>query len=229
MSKTKKVFSIIGDVLFYLFLFFALMFSIMNLKVKNKGTDIPTLFGKGYLSVVSDSMDISKEQAEFKGFENTFEKNDVIIVNVFKNLEQKESYEFKVGDIVTFIDYDEDGNEFLNSHRIYEIEENGTYILKGDNPRYYGYNRINLSQIKAIYTGKIANLGSFYNFLTTKLGFFLCLILPILILLTIQIIKFVRNYIKYNNEKNKLNFEEEKEKIKKELLEELQKEKEKKE
>ena len=63
-SKTKKIVTITLDVLFALFMVCIIMFAISNINAK-KNNKIPNLFGNGYMTVVSDSMD-GKHEDSFK-------------------------------------------------------------------------------------------------------------------------------------------------------------------
>ena len=77
------------------------------------------------------------------------------------------------------------GESRLNTHRIIEItEHNGekVYKTKGDNNYDPDEELKTADQIVAIYTGaKIPVVGRFFNFIRTQLGFFLCILLPMII------------------------------------------------
>ena len=54
----------------------------------------------------------------------------------------------------------------------------------------------------AVYTGtKIGGLGYVLSFLRTQLGFFLCVLLPMIIFFIYEAIRVVLNVIAYNKEK----------------------------
>ena len=57
-------------------------------------------------------------------------------------------------------------------------------------------------QIVAIYTGaKIPVVGRFFNFIRTQLGFFLCILLPMIIFFIYEIIRVIMNIMAYNKAK----------------------------
>ena len=58
------------------------------------------------------------------------------------------------------------------------------------------------SSIVAKYTGtKIGGVGNFLSFIRTQLGFFLCVLLPMIIFFVYEAIRVVLNIIAYNKEK----------------------------
>jgi signal peptidase len=112
--------------------------------------------------------------------------------------------ELKENDIVTFYQNIQ-GEQRLNTHRIIEITEyNGekVYKTKGDNNIDPDEELKTADQIVAIYTGaKIPVVGRFFNFIRTQLGFFLCILLPMIIFFIYEAIRVIMNIIAYNKEK----------------------------
>ena len=72
----KKVVFIVLNVLFYGFIIFLLAFAIANISAK-KHNNIPSIFGYGFLTVASDSMDGNKD--------DSFKEGDMIIVKIVKD------------------------------------------------------------------------------------------------------------------------------------------------
>lgn len=239
-SKTKKVLSIVLNVVFYIFILFLFLFAIANLN-KKKNDDIPTIFGRGYLNVLSGSMDGDNK--------DSFKKGDAIIVKILKDDDYKD---LEIGDIITFVDITIDGN--LDSHRIVDIRDDGYFICQGDYVQktspgdvYVAGSDSNTgnktqivrpSDVKAKYVAKISNGGNFLKFLQSFEGFGLCIVLPALILLGFEVAVLIKNIMKMNKEKMavemagkeeqaKLDLEAEKERMRAELLAELKREQEK--
>ncbi|MFA6843636.1 MAG: hypothetical protein WCR33_04470, partial [Bacilli bacterium] len=80
-----------------------------------------------------------------------------------------------------------------------------------------------------IYSGQWDNAGNTLKFLQSSLGFGLCIVLPTFLLLVFEAVLLVRNILKNNREKmaaqmeeNKIDLDAEREKMKQELLKELQ-------
>lgn len=185
----KKVFNIVVDVLVILVLVVSVL--IVTLSLTSKGSGVPNILGYAPLSVQSNSM------------EDTFTTGDLLISKVTND--PWETYE--VGDIVSF-PIEIDGTVVLNTHRIVEVVEDDNityYKTQGDNKQTNPEPDEDLqtsSTIVARYTGtKIPGLGNLLSFIRTQLGFFLCVLLPMIIFFVYEAIRVVMNIIAYNNEK----------------------------
>ena len=190
MSKClKKIFNVIIDIIVILILIVSILVVVLSLTSKSSG--VPNILGIAPLSVQSDSM------------EDTFASGDLLLSQVTND--PGETYE--VGDIVTF-PIEINGESVLNTHRIVEVieDDNITYYrTQGDNKNTNPEPDIDLqtaSTIVAKYTGtKISGLGNVLSFIRTQLGFFLCVLLPMIIFFVYEAIRVVMNIIAYNNEK----------------------------
>lgn len=134
-AKEKTIFGlkIAGNIIFYLIIIALLLFSIMNINAGSKNGGFPNIFGKGFLSVQSDSMTRSGTlPSEYDSYEiQGFAKGDLLYVKVLNN---KNINELKKGDVVTFYD---STIEALNTHRIVYITYNedntvNSVSLQGD-------------------------------------------------------------------------------------------------
>lgn len=188
-SKVKKIINTIVDIIVVLILIVSILVVVLSLTSKSQG--VPNILGIAPLSVESYSM------------EDTINKGDLIFCEVIEELE----YEFEVGDIVTF-PITIDGVDTLNTHRIVEvIEDEGItyYRTQGDNPETNSEPDEELQTsytILAKYTGKkIPAVGNFLSFIRTQLGFFLCVLLPMIIFFIYEAIRVVMNIVAYNKEK----------------------------
>ncbi len=119
-EKVKFILSIVFNVLFYAVIAVLLLWSIMNINAGSSNGGFPNIFGKGFLSVQSNSMTRDKNftvsdelQAEYDSYAiGEFAKGDLLNVDVFN---VNDFDKLKVGDVITF--YDED-IKALNSHRV---------------------------------------------------------------------------------------------------------------
>lgn len=190
MKKTlRKISNVIIDVVVILIMILSVFIVVISLTSKSSG--VPNILGIAPLSVQSDSM------------EDTFTTGDLLLSQVTND--PGETYE--VGDVVTF-PIEIDGESVLNTHRIVEVieDENITYYrTQGDNKQTNPEPDKDLqtaSTIVAKYTGtKISGVGSILSFIRTQLGFFLCVLLPMIIFFVYEAIRVVMNIIAYNNEK----------------------------
>ena len=98
----KNVLKIAGNVLFYTVIVFLLLFSISNLSVKSN-KDIANVLGRGFLPVISDSMEGNNR--------DSFDKGALVFVRL---LSAEDKQNLNIGDIVTFYDLN---LVALNTHR----------------------------------------------------------------------------------------------------------------
>lgn len=208
MKKTlSKIFNVVIDILIVAVLVISVITLISVFATTKGGEGVPNLFGKAPISVLTDSMAGDKE--------DNFNKGDLLICDVVKD---GDNTEFKVGDIVTFrADVDGDGNADLVTHRLYEKQENGSFFTKGDANGTYDQNPANstvfsnvyTSDILAVYHGtKIPGVGNFVDFIRSPLGFFLCILLPMIIFFVYQAVRVIINAMAYSKEKGRLAAEE---------------------
>ena len=110
MKKCKKTLKIVLNVFIWAFVIFSLLMTVLALAAQSNADGVPTLGGKCFLSVSSDSMS------------PTFERGDLLISDMLTN-EEKTS--LQVGEVITFYsDLDGNGTTELNSHRIVSINYN---------------------------------------------------------------------------------------------------------
>jgi len=198
----KKVLSVIFDILAWILLIFAFLITIMVFgSEKNNG--VPTLLGYMPMSVQSDSM------------KPTFKKGDLIIAKKVDDL-----YSLKENDVITFYTII-DGQRVINTHRIVKISEEDntkTFITRGDNNPVDDETPVSASDILGKWTNKkISGLGKFLDFITTKTGFFICVLIPIAIFFIFELYKFIAVLIE---SKQTVLSEEDEEEIKRKAVEE---------
>ena len=230
-NKILRSIKVIGNILFYLIIFGLLLFSVANLQIKTKD-DIANVLGRGFLPVLSDSMEGNQS--------DSFNKGDLLFVRL---LTDNDISKLVVGDVITFYD---PTLEALNTHRIVELSLNyvvtqgdkanaiAPYIT-GENNNGKDYQVVSYDSIKAIHTGTLSNVGSAITYLQTATGFALFVILPVVLLLAYQGFVLTKTLLAVNKEKIEAKhatdkealLEAEKERIRKELLEEIKKEQEK--
>ena len=232
MSQSKaniiKILKITGNVIFYTLIVILLLFSVSNLSVKTN-KDVANIFGRGFLPVISDSMEGNNS--------DSFNKGSLVFVTLLTE-EAKENLE--VGDIVTFYDLNLSA---LNTHRVVHITPSyivtqgdkaaasAPYVIGGDNTGVQ-YEIVTYDNIKAIRTGDIGGVGSAVSYLQTPTGFAIFVIAPVVLLLAYQGYVLTKTLLAVNKEKIEAKhavdkeqlLEAEKERIRKELLEELKKE-----
>lgn len=185
MQILKKVLNTIINILIVLLLAISVLVAALALASKSGG--VPSVLGYVPLSVQSDSM------------VPEFEKGDLIISKAVDD-----STALEKGDVITFKTIIE-GVDALNTHRIVDISETDGvefYTTKGDNNDIEDTEPVARTAVAAKWDGiRLAGFGSAYDFLTSQSGFFLVILLPLIIFFLYEIIRFIKNLIEYNKEK----------------------------
>lgn len=185
MQILKKTLNIIVNILIVVLL--AVSVLVAALALASKANGVPSVLGYVPLSVQSGSMI------------PVFEPGDLIISQAVD-----ENTTLEVDDIITFTQLI-NGEDQLNTHRIVAIEETGGvefYVTKGDNNLVEDEIPIARGAVLAKYTGtNLKGVGTFYDFLTSQMGFFLVVLLPLIIFFLYEAFRVVRNLIAYNKEK----------------------------
>lgn len=184
----KRIFNIIIDIVVVLILIVSILVVMLSLTSKSSG--VPNIFGIAPLSVQTESM---------KG---TIDPGDLIFCTLTENDD-----EFQKDDVVTF-PIEINGEQVLNTHRIVEVVEDENiayYKTQGDNKETNPEPDKDLqtsSTIVAKYTGaKIPGLGNVLSFIRTQFGFFICILLPMIIFFIYEAVRVVMNLLAYNKEK----------------------------
>jgi len=184
----KRIVNIVVDILVVLILMVSILVVMLSLTTESSG--VPNIFGIAPLSVQTQSM------------EDTINPGDLILCTLTEIDD-----EFQKDDIVTF-PIEINGESVLNTHRIVEVVEDNNityYRTQGDNKETNPEPDTDLqtsSTIVAKYTGtKIPGLGNVLSFIRTQLGFFLCILLPMIIFFIYEAVRVVMNLIAYSKEK----------------------------
>lgn len=229
MTTKQKVWfgvKIALNVVFYILILLVFLFSISNIRAKNKNDQIPNIFGKGYLNVLSDSMTGDNK--------DSFNTGDMIIVKIAN---KKNISKLEVGNIVTFYDYrlasNKGAGSALDTHRIVYIDKtnNDSYVyytvgdkiakqlnfdaskLNADNYLTIlnslgsnNYQAFGSTEIRGIYSGKWSGFGKTIQ--TINNHFIAIIIVPVAILLVFEIGVLVLNIMRAREEKLKLEMKE---------------------
>ena len=144
----------------------------------------PTVFGCRFFYIVTGSM------------EPTIPVGAAVMVH------QEPGNDYKVGDVITFKASQQAISGQPNTHRIVAKDTvNGTivYTTKGDANNAIDAEPVFADNVygKVIWTsGSMKWLGTFMGMVTTPMGFFACIILPILVIAGIMAKDFAREYKK---------------------------------
>ena len=250
-ALVKKILVIVGNVVFYAIIIVLFLFSLMNINAGNGTQNFPNLFGKGMLSVESNSMERNEggyHPAEWDTYGiGEIKKGDLVYDDVFNG----DINSLKVGDVITFYDAFIDA---LNTHRIVYIGDTfvvteGDYVVTQSttNSMHYDATMTDIAKnqnledsrsiqivqkgdIKGVVTGVNPGAGAVLSNIRQNWLFYF--VIPIAVILLIEIVFVVKNFLDLRHEKNKseladdkeamlAELEAEKEKMRQELLAEL--------
>jgi len=181
----KRVLNVFIDIL--VVLVFLVSLTVVALSLTSRSTGVPNLLGYTMLSVQTDSM------------EPTIMTGDLIISHM-----AEAGAEFEVGDVITYNSY-VDNTRVTITHRIVDKKEvNGSvmYSTKGDNAPGWDAKDIVSGDVIALWTGtRLPAMGTVMTFLGTQRGFFLCVLLPMILFFLYMLYNFIMNLVDYNKEK----------------------------
>ncbi len=181
-SPIRITIDILGYVIFSIVFILILVVAIQAFKGQQ-----PSLFGYCYYYIETDSM--NGEQKD------SFSSKTVIIS---KNINEKECYSLKVGDIITFTPTDLNLPSYVTTktHRIVEIDyDKKSIVTKGD-ANDLNDSEISFSNVKSKYVGKSRFLTELYRLVKSVYGFLILIFIPILALIIAQIYSLVLSFKK---------------------------------
>ena len=207
----KKVVGIVINVILWLFVVFAALTTVVVFTgTRNNG--FGNLFGYMPFSIQTQSM------------EPTIKAGDVVIGK------EVDFNTLKEGDIITYWTT-VDEQKILNTHRITKVISNGkgsvpSFKTKGDNNQIEDEYTVAAADIVAKYNSKISGLGKAVDLLETQKGFFICIVLPLILFFLYKLYHFIKVLVTVKQEKAGLSKEDEEELKKKAVEEYLAKQKE---
>ena len=180
MSKAlKKIGTVFIDAIIVVLVLLSIIISISSITAKANG-GVPDLFGYTPFSVQTNSM------------KPTINKGDYIFI------EECDTNALEVGDIVTYFTII-DGTRVINTHRIVNVFNNNgviSYQTQGDNKDTNPEPDAMLlapGDVVGKFTGtKVPVVGSVLDYLSTQMGFFLVILLPVLLFTLYQIYNLVQ-------------------------------------
>lgn len=199
-SKAKSIMGVISDILLIIIIIIAIVITVMTFTSKSSDKGIGNILGYTPFSIQSNSM------------APTFQSGDLII-----SKEVKDVSTLKVGDVITYTTVltDSTGRNVRgnNTHRIAEIERNtdgsiAAFITMGDAIELADNVLVLPDEViaKQVNSGldengnrmeglKISNFGSALNFLQSKTGFMICIIIPLALFFIWQIYKLIAMFM----------------------------------
>lgn len=203
-KKGKSILGVISDILLIIIIIIAIIITVMTFTSKNSDLGIGNILGYTPFSIQSDSMN--------SGSAGGFAQGDLIITKEVDDVSA-----LKIGDVITYSTVITDNNgksiRSYNTHRIYDITYNDdksieSFITMGDAVGTEDNVVVLPDEIiaKQVNSGldesgnrvdglKIANFGSALNFLQSRTGFMICIIIPLALFFIWQIYKLIAMFM----------------------------------
>jgi len=169
MSPGKRVLNAVVNVVVTLVLIFVVFMTVSI--ILSAGKDYTNFFGYTFLGVETDSMDGDKE--------DSFAVGDLVIVKI---LSEDEKLDLQVGQIATFYETTSNGTRIINSHRIISVESRMDgiqyYRTQGDNTPEADDFVLSSTMVIGEVTGHVGGVGYVVTWVSSQVGFFVCVVLP---------------------------------------------------
>ncbi len=184
----KKVFSIIKTTIVWLIVLLAvsmMIFTVISVTTFNRNDR--DLFGFKMYIVNSDSMAATD-----------FNAGSLILVK------EVDPSALKEGDIITFMSQDTNSFGETITHKIRKLttdaEGNPGFITYGTTTDTDDETIVTYPYVLGKYQSHIAGLGTFFNFLKTTPGYFVCIFTPFMLIILYEGVKFFNLFRRYKNE-----------------------------
>lgn len=118
----------------------------------------------------------------------------------------------------------------LNTHRIVDINRNSegkivSFVTRGDNNDTNDSMAVSVADVVGVYEGKASGIGHMFLFMSSSAGFFVCIVLPTLLIVVycvVNLILVIKKEKKVQIAEAEIEKQAEKERIRQELLAEMQ-------
>lgn len=201
MDNTKKILNIAIKVVTYLliaFTVFMMIFTVVSVTTIDKNER--DVFGFRFYIVKTDSMSPSDKNAHL---DVHFSAGDIIIA---KSLSDREKYELRAGDIISFLSMNSVSYGETVTHMIRERQYNKEtgkfegYVTYGTNTDTNDEATVEPEYVLGKYTGQMPAVGNFFAFVKSTPGYIICILIPFLLLILYNGINVIRLFRKYKAE-----------------------------
>lgn len=196
----KKIINMIKTIVIWLIValaVFMMIFTIVSVNTFNRNDK--SLFGHKVFIVNTDSMS-----------KTDFDAGDLIFVK------EVEPSTLKEGDIISYISQNTESFGETITHKIRNLttdaQGNPGFITYGTTTDTDDKTVVTYPYVLGKYTGHLANVGTFFNFLKTPQGYIVCIFIPFMLLILDQGINCIRLFLRYKKEQME-ELEEEKAKL----------------
>ena len=192
-SKGRKILNTVINVILVIAIIVAAICTYVSF-VSSSGNGVPSIFGLQMFSIQTDSMYpilnpgdlIFDKEIQDK---STLQKGDIItywtVINGERVLNTHKIYEIY------------DGGGYL------------IFATKGENNTAVDSLTVHESEVVGKYWFRVAGLGKVFDYLQTSTGFLIVVVLPVFVFFLFHLIQFFRVLFEYQNVKNRIKYEQE--------------------
>ena len=201
VSKTKRIINTVVNVVLIIAIVMAAISTYISF-MSTSGSGVPNLFGVALMTVESNSMSPK------------INEGDLVVGRAFpKDVVKRHemALTLRQGDIITYQTIIQ-GEPALNTHGIYNVYDGGDYVYfetKGENNDYVDPATVHESSLEAKYLFHIPALGNVVKYIQSPTGFFLVVVVPVLIFFIFHLVQFFRVLFEYQNVKMLIKYEQE--------------------
>ena len=191
-KKVNKIINVVVNVILVLAIVFAVICTYVSF-VTTSGNGVPSIFGLRLLSIQTPSM------------KPTINDGDLAIATSVK------PEDIRPDDIITYWTVI-NGERVLNTHRVANIYDGGGFLIfetKGDANTVVDTLTVHEREVVGKYQFRIPGLGKVFDYLQTGVGFFIVVVIPVFIFFIYHLVQFFRVLFEYQNVKNRIKFEQE--------------------
>ena len=191
-EKVMKIVNISVNVLLVVVIVFAAICTYVSF-VNTSGNGVPSIFGLRLMSIQTPSM------------KPTIDDGDLIVSTAV------DPEDLRPKDIITYWT-NINGERVLNTHRIENIYDGGDFLIfetKGDANTSVDPLTVDSRELVGKYQFRIPGLGKVFDYLKTGTGFFVVVVIPVFIFFIFHLVQFFRALFEYQNVKNRIKFEQE--------------------
>ena len=189
-GKAMKIINVVINVVLVVSIIFAAICTYVSF-VNTSGNGVPSIFGLRLMSIQTPSM------------KPTINDGDLIIAT------KVDPEDLRPGDIITYWTVI-NGERVLNTHRIENIYDGDGFLFfetRGDANTTADPLTVHQKELVGKYQFRLPGIGKVFDYLKTGTGFFLIVVIPVFVFFIFHLVQFFRAVFEYQNVKNRIKFE----------------------
>lgn len=194
----RKIWSIASKVIVWTLVAFSVFVAVVTVTtVATTDKNERTIFGLRFYIVQTDSMSKSESNAEM---DVHFNAGDIIIAKTVKD-----TAALKAGEIISFMSANSESYGETVTHMIRRVEYNKDgsvlgYVTYGTNTGTDDETLVAPEYVLGVYAGKMPMIGQLFAYIKTPVGYILCILVPMLLLVLYNGVNVVQLFRRYKKE-----------------------------